>query len=54
MKLTKVFREKKAVRSPGKWGNVTLIQPMRFKSQFCIDEVLQCLVDKYLITYKNI
>ena len=27
---------------------------MSYKSQFFIDEVLQCLVDKYQITYQNI
>ena len=33
---------------------MTLIHPMSYKSQFFIDEVLQCLVDKYQITYQNI
>ena len=27
---------------------------MSYKPQFFIDEVLQCLVDKYQITYQNI
>ena len=31
-----------------------LIHPMSYKPQFFIDEVLQCLVDKYQITYQNI
>ena len=33
---------------------MTLIHPMSYKPQFFIDEVLQCLVDKYQITYQNI
>ena len=33
---------------------MTLIHPMSYKSQFFIDEVLQCLVDKCQITYQNI
>ena len=36
-------------QTPGKRVNVTLIH-----SKFFIDEVLQCLVDKYQITYQNI
>ena len=27
---------------------------MSYKPQFFIDEVLQCLVDKYQVTYQNI
>ena len=27
---------------------------MSYKPQFFVDEVLQCLVDKYQITYQNI
>ena len=42
------------MRHPRKRGNVTLIHPMRYKPQFLVDEVLQCLVDKYQITYQNI
>ena len=34
--------------------NVTLIQPMNYKYETFIDEILQCLVDKYVITYQNI
>ena len=33
---------------------MTLIHPLSYKPQFFIDEVLQCLVDKYQITYQNI
>ena len=33
---------------------MTLIHLLRYKPQFFIDEVLQCLVDKYQITYQNI
>ena len=35
-------------------ANVTLIHPMSYKPRFFIDEILQCLVDKYQITYQNI
>ena len=49
MNLPKVLGEK-VVRPPGKRGNETLIHPMRYKTQFFIDEVLQCLTDKYQIT----
>ena len=42
------------MRHPRKRGNVTLIHPMSYKSQSFIDEVLQCLVDKYQITYQII
>ena len=33
---------------------MTLIYLTSYKRQFFIDEVLQCLVDKYQITYQNI
>ena len=33
---------------------MTLIHPISYKPQYFIDEVLQCLVDKYQITYQNI
>ena len=33
---------------------MTLIHPMSYKPQFFVDEVLQCLVDKYQTTYQNI
>ena len=33
---------------------MTLIHHMSYKPQFFIDKVLQYLVDKYQITYKNI
>ena len=52
MKLTKILGER-LVRPTGKRDNVTLIHPMSYKPQFFIDEVLQCLVDKYQITYQN-
>ena len=48
------FRGERAVGPPGKWGNVTLIYPMRCRSQIFTDEVLQCVFDKYVITYQNI
>ena len=38
-------------RPPGKQGNVTLIHPMSYKPKLFIDEILQCLVDKYQITF---
>ena len=53
MKFTKIFRGR-AVRSPGKQGNVTLIHPMCYKPQTFTDAVLQCLVEKYVITYQII
>ena len=43
-----------AVRSPGKRGNVSLIHLMSNKPQIFTNAVLQCLVDKYLITNQNI
>ena len=33
---------------------MTLIHHVSYKPQFFIDEVLQCLVNKYQITYENI
>ena len=48
------FLGERAVRPPGKRGNVTLIHNMSYKPQFFIDEVLQCLVGKFQITYQNI
>ena len=48
------FLRGKGSQIPGKRGNVTLIHPMSYKPQFSIDEVLQCLVDKYQITYSII
>ena len=54
MKLTKIFRRERAVRPPGKWGNVTLTHSMRYKPQVFTDEVLQCAFDKYVISYQNI
>ena len=44
----------RAVRSQGKWSNVALIHRKNYKPQIFIDEVWQCLVDKYVITYQNI
>ena len=46
------FLGERAVRFPGKWGNVTLIWPMSCKHQFFIDDVLHCLIDKYQTTYQ--
>ena len=39
---------------PGQTGNVTLIHPMNYKTQFFVNAFLQCLVHKYVITYQNI
>ena len=44
LKKLHFFVGRKAIRPPEKPGNVTLIHPMSYKSQFFIDEVLQCLV----------
>ena len=46
MKLTKIYLGERAVRFPGKRGNVTFIHPMSCKLQVFIDEVLQGLVDQ--------
>ena len=54
MKLAKIFRGKEQSDPPGKRGSVTLIHPVSYKPQFFIDVVLQCLVDKYQITYQII
>ena len=43
-----------AVRSPDKRDNVPLIHPMSYKPQIFTNVVLQCLVDKDVITYQNI
>ena len=48
------FFGESAVRSPGKRGNVSLIHLMSNKPQIFTNAVLQCLVDKYLITNQNI
>ena len=48
------FFGERAVRSPGKRGNVPLIQPMSYKPQIFTNVVLQCLVNKYMIAYQNI
>ena len=48
------FFGEKAVRSPGKQGIVPLIHPMSYKPKIFTNVVLQCLVDKYMITYQNI
>ena len=42
------------VRPPGRWSNLALIHPMSYKPKIFINVVLQCLVDKYVITYQNI
>ena len=55
MKLTNVYYQYlKTVGFSGKQGNVTLIHPMSFKPKIYANAVLQCLVDKYVITYENI
>ena len=55
MKLTNIYYQYlRAARFPGKWGNVALIHSMSFKHQIYTNGVLQCLVDKYVITYQNI
>ena len=54
-KTTETYKDffgEKAVRSPGKRGNVTLIHPMIYKPQIFTNVVLPCLVDKYVITFK--
>ena len=38
-------------RSPGNRDNVTLIHPMSYKLKLLTDVVLQCLVEKYVITF---
>ena len=48
------FFGESAVRLPGKRGNVPLIHPMSYKPQIFTNVVLQCLVDKDVITYQNI
>ena len=48
------FYGERAVRPPGKRGNMTLIHLMHYKPQIFTDEVLQCVFDKYVITYQNI
>ena len=55
-KITKLFKflGGKGSQTPRKRSNVTLIHLMSSKPQFFIDEVLQCLVDKYQVTYQNI
>ena len=54
MKLTKIVRKKGQSEPQENGGNVTLIHRMSYELKFFIDEVLQCLVDKYQITYQNI
>ena len=53
-KVMKLTKGERAIRPPGKRGNVTLIHPMSYKPKVFIDEVWQYLVDKYQITYQNI
>ena len=53
-KACQKFLGEGAVRSLSKPGNVTLIHPMNYKPQIFAIAVLQCLVDKHAITYKNI
>ena len=50
-KLTKIFWDKGQLDPQ---DNVTLIHPMSYKSQSFTDEILQCLVKKYKITYQII
>ena len=54
MKLTKVIRGKGQSDPQENGGNVTLIHPMCQKPQIFTDQVLQCVFDKYIITYRNI
>ena len=49
----KIFEER-AVRPPGKRGNVTLIHPIRYKPQIFTNEVSQWVFDKFVITCQNI
>ena len=49
-----MFFGERAVRSPGKRDNMTLIYLMKYKPQIFTSVVLQCSVDKYAITYQNI
>ena len=53
-KNNETFFGKRAVRSPGKRGNVILIHLMSNKPLISTNVVLQCLIDKYVITYQNI
>ena len=53
MELPKILGGKGS-QIPRKRGNVTLIHPMNYKPQIFIDEVIQCLVDKYVVMYQNI
>ena len=53
-KLSKIFRAKGQSDSQENGGNRTLIHLMRYKPQIFTDEVLQCIFDKYVITYQNI
>ena len=48
------FFAERAVRLPGKRGNVPLIHPMSYKPQIFTNVVLQSLFDKYVISYQNI
>ena len=54
MKLNKIFNKIFNKTFPGKRNDLTLIDPMNYKPQIFIGEVLQCLVDKYVMTYENI
>ena len=40
------FLGERAVKPPGKWSNVTLIHPPRYKLQIFTDKVLQGSFDK--------
>ena len=48
------FQGEFPVDSQGNGDSVTLIHLMRNKPQIFTDEVLQCVFDKYVITYQNI
>ena len=50
----KLIKGERAVRSPRKWGNVTLIHHMRYRPQIFTDEVIQYVFDKDIITYQDI
>ena len=47
------FFEERTAGFLGKRGNANLIHPMSYKRQVLTYAVLQCLVDKYGITYQN-
>ena len=48
------FWERAVRHSQENGSNVTLIHLMRYKPHIFTDKVLQCVFDKYVITYQNI